>query len=170
MADPKRVYWDTCVWLSLINDEDGRAGRCRYVISEARAGNMQIWTSAFTLAEVFKKNCEGKGISLPEAKDLEFENFVEQDFFVVVQVDVDIGVLARRLLRQHVPLKKPPDAVHLASALINNLDEFHTFDDVNLTPLSGLVNRADGVGLVICFPPEPPQPELTEYPDTPEAP
>ena len=73
-------------------------------------------------------------------------------------------ILARRLLREHIPLKKPPDAIHLATAVINNLDEFHTFDGVNLTPLSGLVNRADGVGLVICFPPENPAPDLNEYP------
>jgi predicted nucleic acid-binding protein len=165
LTEPKKVYWDTCVWLSLINEESGRVERCRHILNEARNGNVEIWTSAFTLAEVFKTSSEGKHISLPESKDHEFENYIQQDFFQLVQVDFDIGVLARRLLREHVPLKKPPDAIHLATAVINNLDEFHTFDDVNLTPLSGLVNRADGVGLLICFPQEPPQPELTEYPE-----
>lgn len=162
MADPKNVYWDTCVWLSLINEEVGRVERCRYVISEARARNIQIWTSAFTLAEVFKKTIEGKGVTLPESKDHEFEEYIEQEFLTVVQVDFDIGVLARRLLRKHVPLKKPADAVHLATALLNNIDEFHTFDEVNLIPLSGIVMRADSVGLTICFPPENPQPDIFE--------
>ena len=160
MADPKRVYWDACTWLSLINEETGRVDCCRYVIAEARAGNVEIWTSAFTLAEVFKKNCEGKAMTLAESKDIEFENYIEQEFLVVVQVDYDIGVLARRLLRIHPKLKKPSDAIHIATAVLHNLDEFQTYDEENLLPLSGVVQRQDGSRLIICKPPEDPNPEL----------
>jgi predicted nucleic acid-binding protein len=163
LADIKKVYWDTCVWLALINEEADKLERCQNVLALARARSVEIWTSAFTLGEVFKKNCEGKGVALPENKDVEFERFVEQDFFVLVQVDYDIGVTARRLLRSHPPLKKPADGIHLATAVLNNLDEFHTFDEDNLIPLHGQVNRADGVGLVICLPPLPVQPALTDY-------
>ena len=146
------------MWLGLINEETGKSDRCRYVIKEARAGNVEIWTSAFTLAEVFKKQCEGKGTALPETKDLDFEQYIEQEFFTLVQVDYDIGVKARRLLRGHPVLKKPADAIHLATALLNNLDEMHTFDADNLLRLSGLVMRDDGTALTICAPPEPPPP------------
>lgn len=166
MAEKKKVYWDTCVWLALINEEAGKAERCRHVLKLARDKEVEIWTSAFTLAEVFKKSCEGRGVSLPETKDLDFEQYVQQDFFVLAQVDYDAGVRARRLLRAHPILKKPADGVHLATAVINNLDEFHTFDEDNLLPLNGQVNRTDGVVLVICVPPLPPQSELNEYPVT----
>ena len=107
MASPKKVYWDTNVWLALINQEAGRVDRCRYVISEARAGKVQIWTSTISLAEAFKVTGEISGVVLPEIKDLEFEQYVTQDCYVLVQVDYDIGVQARRLLRAHPPLKKP---------------------------------------------------------------
>ena len=170
MASPKKVYWDTNVWLALINQEAGRVDRCRYVISEARAGKVQIWTSTISLAEVFKVTGEISGVVLPEIKDLEFEQYVTQDCYVLVQVDYDIGVQARRLLRAHPPLKKPADAIHLATALESNVEELHTFDDKNLIPLSGLVMRADGAPLTICFPPESPQPSLIKYDDPPPNP
>jgi predicted nucleic acid-binding protein len=155
---PRNVYWDTCTWLGLINQEADKIGRCRHIVAEARAGNIQIWTSAFTLAEVFKKNCNGTPAGLAAAKDADFEQYIEQDFLTIVQVDYDIGVQARRLLRTHTKLKKPADAIHLATAVLSNVEELHTFDADNLTPLSGQVNRQDGVALTICFPPEPPPP------------
>jgi predicted nucleic acid-binding protein len=168
LAAPKKVYWDSNCWLGFINDEPGKAERCRHVLNEARLGAFEIWTSALTLAEVFKVTGEKKQtFPLPHNTDIEFEKFVEQGFVVIVQVDADIGVDARRLLRKHAVLKKPADGIHLASALSNNVDELHTFDDENLTPLSGQVNRADGVALIICYPPTPPTRELLEYP--PEA-
>lgn len=114
--------------------------------------------SAFTLAEVFKKSCEGKGVALPESKDLDFENFIEQEFLTLVQVNFDIGVLARRLLRSHPKLKKPSDAIHLATAALSNVDELHTTDGENLIVLDGHVKRQDGVSLTICMPPEEPPP------------
>jgi predicted nucleic acid-binding protein len=154
------VYWDTCVWLALINDEAGKAERCRNVIAMAREGAIEIWTSAFTLAEVFKKKCEGKGVSLPDSEDANFENYVQQEFLVLVQVDYEIGVTARQLLRKHPVLSKPPDGLHLATAVVNNLDEFHTFDTDNLIPLNGQVNCKNGEPLSICFPPLPEQAEL----------
>lgn len=161
MASPKKnVYWDTCTWLGLINQEPGKVDRCRYVIDEARKGNIQIWTSAFTLAEVFKKNCAA-GVpaeGIPAAMDVEFEDYISQDFVTLVQVDFDIGVQARRLLREQPKLKKPADAVHLATAVLNNIDELHTFDADNLIPLSGAVTRQDQVPLIVCFPQEPPPP------------
>lgn len=164
MANPKKVYWDSCVWLGFINDEPGKADRCRHVLNEARKGNYEIWTSTLTLAEVFKVTAEkGEAFPLPPNSDIQFEQFVLQNFLVLVQVDADIGVDARRLLRAHQKLKKPADGIHLASALANNVDEMHTFDADNLIPLSGAVTRADGVALTICFPPEPPTPELIPY-------
>jgi predicted nucleic acid-binding protein len=166
LADRKRVYWDSNVWLGFINDEEGKAERCRHVLKEARLGNYEIWTSALTLAEVFKVAAEkGQAFPLPFNRDIQFESFVQQGFVFIVQVDADIGIDARRLLRAHQVLKKPADGVHLASALANNLDEMHTFDGENLLPLSGKVIRADGLPLTICLPPMPPTPELMAYPD-----
>jgi predicted nucleic acid-binding protein len=160
LADKKRVYWDACIWFALIKQEPGRYDQCAYVLELAKAGELEIWTSSLTLAEVFRKKC-GDGVAggLAEAQDQDFEAFLSQDFVVEVQVDHQVGIAARRLLRAHVPLKKPQDAIHLASAVLNNLDEFHTFDQVNLLCLNGLISTKNGGALSICEPPTRPLPE-----------
>ncbi len=150
MADPKSVYWDSCVWLRLINGEDG-ADRCQSVLDRAKAGELMIWTSSLTLAEVYKFKCDGPK-ALAADQDLLFEQYIESDFVVEVQVDHAIATLARRLCRQHPPLKKPNDGIHLASAVLNNVDHFHTFDADDLLALAGKVNRGDGKILVMCEP------------------
>lgn len=81
-----------------------------------------------------------------------FEKYIESDFVVEVQVDHAIATLSRRLCRQHAILKKPNDGIHLASALLNNLDEFHSFDHDDLIRLNGSVQRADGKTLLMCEP------------------
>lgn len=157
MAEKRKVYWDACIWFALIKQEPGRFAKCQHIIDQARKGEVEIWTSALTLAEVFRKQCGGTEASgLPADKDREFEDFLSQDFVYEVQLDRPIGVAARRLLRAHAQLKKPQDAVHLASAVMNNLSEFHTFDAVNLLCLNGFVTTRGGHPLLICEPPDPP--------------
>lgn len=160
MTKKKRVYWDACVWFALIKQEPGRYDRCKHIVELAQAGDIEIWTSTLTLAEVFRKNCGGEvAVGLAENLDKDFEQFLLQDFVVEVQVDRAVGVRARRLLRSHGALKKPADAVHLATAALNDIDELHTFDQANLLSLDALVDTRSNGKLKICEPPEAPQPE-----------
>lgn len=154
----KRVYWDSCVWIGLINQEPDKLAVCEHVIEQAQSGSVEIWTSTLSLAEVFKKKCNGVNVTTAQPSDANFENFLSQDYVVLIQVDHDVGTVARRLLRAHPALAKPADAVHLASALLNNVDEMHTFDGDNLLGLDGVLDRADGTKLKICIPPTPPDP------------
>jgi predicted nucleic acid-binding protein len=155
LAEPRKIYWDACVWIALISGESGRVERCESIVHLAQAGDFQIWTSSLTLAEVFKHRVGPHGAALAADKDDAFEAFLLQDFVFEAQVDHAVGVYAKKLLRQYAPLKKPADAVHLATALMNNLNEFHTFDGANLIPLSEKVFRADGAPLLIREPPPP---------------
>jgi hypothetical protein len=75
-----------------------------------------------------------------------------------VQVDYDVGVLARKLLRKFPAIQKPQDGIHLATALMNNVDELHTFDRPNLLDLTDQIERKDGSKLKICHPPKRPEP------------
>jgi hypothetical protein len=75
-----------------------------------------------------------------------------------------VGILAGRLLRKFPEIGKPQDGIHLATALLNNVDELHTYDRKDLIGLSGRIDRKDGVKLKICAPPPRPvssQPEKT---------
>lgn len=110
------------------------------------------------MAEVYKRACDGEQKSLLPAEDKTFEDLILQDFVIRVQVDFNVGVLARRLLRKYPKIKKPQDGVHLATALINDLDELHTYDRDDLLDLSEQIPRRDGKKLKICNPPKPPAP------------
>lgn len=130
------------------------------MIDLAKNGNAELWTSAFTLAEVWKKKCDAAKVGIQEEQDRAFEDYIEQEFIKKTNVDVDVGNLARRLLRRYPGLGKPQDAVHVASCLLANIDELHTFDGTDLLKFDGLLPRLDKVKLRICAPPQPPEPEM----------
>lgn len=158
-------YWDACVWITLITDSGtSNHDSCLYVLEMAQRGECRIWTSTFTLAEVFKRKCDMEMVGLAEGYDEKFEDLIEQDFVMKIQVDMDVGTVARRLLRKFPKIGKPQDAIHVASALLENIDELHTFDREDLLSMSGQLERADKVKLIIKPPPErpiPPQIEMT---------
>jgi predicted nucleic acid-binding protein len=137
-----------------------RVERCRHVIDVAKRGEAELWTSAFTLAEVWKKKCDTAPVGIQEEQDRTFEDFIESEFIKKINVDVDVGNLARRLLRRHPGLGKPQDAIHVASCLLANLDELHTFDGSDLLKFNGVLPRRDKARLRICLPPLPPEPEM----------
>ncbi len=150
MTDRKKVYWDACAWLGLLNGEEGKAADLELVWRKAEHGELEIWASAFCIAEVYKAKCEDKKVGLLPEYDAEINNMFEQDFVQVAQVDLDIAKLAKSLLRAEKKLKKPSDAIHLATAIHWNVDQLHTYDGSDLLGL--VIKRADGTLLDICKP------------------
>jgi predicted nucleic acid-binding protein len=124
----------------------------RLIWDAGKRGDYQIWTSAFCYAEVFKAKCEEGDVKLKEESDALIDSMFEQPHVKRVQVDVVIGRSARKLLREFPELRKPQDAIHLATALHYNLDSLHTYDCSNLLGLNGRVKRRDGELLQICIP------------------
>ncbi len=171
MPTVPKYYWDACAWIALIQREEGRFEQCKDVFEMAQAHKVEIWTSAFTLAEVYKRRCN-PDISQPVsglevAQDAQFEDFILQDCVNLAQVDVDVGTIARRLLRSHPEIGKPQDAIHIATALLNNIDQLHTFDRADLLGLDNALGRIDGRKLRICRPPDRPAPISTGPVPTP---
>ena len=83
--------------------------------------------------------CHGDRVQLPENKDQDFEDYLRNNV-EVLQVTQTVGMVARRLLRKYPKLKKPQDAVHVASCLVYDVDVLHTFDSNDLTHFNGLLN------------------------------
>jgi len=158
LVETPKYYWDACAWIALIQQEPVRFDSLSYVIEQAKNGNVELWTSNFTLAEVYKRPCGDEQKSLLPQQDQVFEDFIIQTFVQRVQVDFDVGVLARRLLRTYPTIQKPQDGIHLATALLSNVDELHTFDRENLLALNEKIERKDGKKLRIYHPPKRPAP------------
>ena len=167
MADsPKRVGWDACTWIALIQkekilDDKGKVIEDRYalarsVIDLGTQGKIEIVASGLCLAEVSKNPSDAK------TKDDLVGPFFQQDYILIVPVDMQVGTIARGLMRGGHGLR-PPDAVHLATAMVANVDELHTFDD-RLLKLDERLVRLDGTALKICKPAHggPPMPLLDQ--------
>ncbi|MEL7685493.1 PIN domain-containing protein [Citromicrobium bathyomarinum] len=150
MTERRRVYWDACAWLGLISGEPDKATELEVVWRKAERGEVEIWTSAFCIAEVYKVKCEKGRIGLSPEYDAQIDNLFDQDFVHVTQVDIAVARLAKKMLRGDNKLKKPSDGIHLATAMIWNVDQLHTYDDSDLLGLA--VSRLDGEPLEICRP------------------
>jgi predicted nucleic acid-binding protein len=148
-TSPKRLAWDSCAWIAHIQEEklpsEDRGAMCRAVISAAEKGLTEIVVSAFALTEVLCKN-RAAGIDDGKVRD-----FFDNDYILLVAADKYVCDIARALmLAGHAGLK-PPDAVHIATAIISNADEFHTFD-AKLLALDAVIDKMDSTKLKIRKP------------------
>jgi predicted nucleic acid-binding protein len=127
---------------------------CRPVLDAAERGVIEIVVSAIALVEVLSRD-RTSGIDSQRVPD-----FFDNDYILL---DKHLGDFARRLMLAGHPGLKPLDAIHLATACVENVDQFHTFDD-RLLALDGVIDRLDGTRLVIKKPavPAPPAPLLDE--------
>jgi predicted nucleic acid-binding protein len=134
MADGKiRRYWDACNFIAVINGEPGRAETCREIMRDAAAGNIEIVTSAFTIAEVVRpKPCGG----LQKEKDALVDAFFDQPYIVIVDVARVTMENARALQRLHGVRVK--DSIHFAAAKFAGAAIFETYD-TELQALNGKI-------------------------------
>ncbi len=120
---------------------------CREVIEAAKKGNIEILMSALCLAEV----CKNPALVQSQTTD-KIAAFFERDFIFVINVDTAIGEKARELMMGGFAKLKPPDAIHLATALLSpGVEELHTFDG-KLLDMNGLLKNPSGEPLKICKP------------------
>lgn len=156
MADPLRIYWDTCAWLALINEEEGRKPDVDAVYSLARSGQIELWSSTITVVEANRLESERHHTKpIPEGSLAVIDAILFQPFVKLVPVDIDIARRARRLVRETVGLRVKADAIHLASAMRWNIPTLHTYDNSDLTHLHGQMACDDGTSMTICYPEDP---------------
>jgi predicted nucleic acid-binding protein len=157
-------YWDTCLFLAWIKDEErptGEMAGVREIVSRVKRREVVLMTSVLTLTEVLQSR-------IPAGMNTLFTGLLRR--FEVKGIDIKIARLAHDL-RDYYTQRAPefanktlstPDALHLATAIMYRADEFHTFDlkgsqrSLGLLPLSGNVG---GNKLTICKP-EARNPEL----------
>lgn len=154
--NPRRVYWDACIWIALIQREKNAVGGsdrdtlCRAVIAEAKKNKFEILISTLSLVEV----CKNPKIRTSDEDQI--GAYFENDYILLMNVDRLVGEHARLLMMAGHTGLKPPDAIHVASAILGNVSEFHTFDgsgkQKKLLDLDQKIDRLDGGKLRICTP------------------
>ncbi len=170
MTEPIKMYWDSCAWLALINAENNRFADLNELYESAKKGKFQIWTSTFTYAEVYRKQCGRPGtqsVGTYNSDSIQkdwLDEMLSQDFIKLIQLDKIIALKAKKLLEGNGVISKPPDGIHLASALHYNIDIFVTYDEANLLGLDNLLARRDGKKMQIRLPDKIGQGQLFEEP------
>ncbi len=133
-----RYYWDSCVFIDAIQKTSGRIEHIRSIEAEARRNKLQIVASTLAIAEVAKT----KSGTLTEEQARLIASYFENDFIIVVQVDRPVAKRASDHVRNH-PIK-PPDAIHVATAIRAGVDVLYTYDGDGQKP--GLLQLDGQIG------------------------
>lgn len=126
-------YWDACVPLAYIQDEEDRALLIQAMLIEAENGRYELSTSVLSLTEVAFVEVEKHSGHLDDATVDRIDGLWQPPSpLVAVEFFPQIAIGARNLIRDAVTRDwslKPPDAIHLATAHHLQVDEFHTYDN-----------------------------------------
>lgn len=126
----QRPYLESSVFIALIKGEviDGvdRGEIAQNILDDAAGGRWPVFTSTFTLAEVIK---DRNRPMLTLTEEQRIDDFFKHEYIKLVTLDREIAELARKVARAHN--LRPPDAVHLASAIKVEADELLTWDKDN---------------------------------------
>jgi predicted nucleic acid-binding protein len=109
--------------LGWLQDEIDKVELCREVLDECDAGRMMIVTSALTLAEVLAMRGKPR---VPVTDLAKVEAFFRRSYIDVHSVTRRTAENSRALVWENKIA--PKDAVHVATALQLEMEEFHTFD------------------------------------------
>jgi PIN domain nuclease of toxin-antitoxin system len=98
MTDELQVYWDSCCWIGLINQEERWFGDLQSLFESAQRGDAQLWISTITILEVVKVPSEdGMPRPWPDANIAQVDNLFLQDYVRTVQLDQQIARKAREI-------------------------------------------------------------------------
>lgn len=140
-------YWDTCLFLAWIQNEERPSGEMdgvREIIERSKRREVKIVTSVLTSVEVLDSR-------LPVGLKTLFYGLLKR--ITRLGMDTKVATMAHDI-RDHYMVRaaefggktlSTPDAIHLATAILYRVTEFHTFDrdgspkSLGLLPLSGNV-------------------------------
>lgn len=132
--EPKRIYWDSCIFLHYIEGTPQWMPILDSLLEEAsETKELLIFTASLSITEVAFAQAEKDDQALDPRIEAEIDAlWNDRSAVKLVEFNEIIARSARTLLRRAVETGrhlKPMDAVHLATAQNRRVDEFHTIDD-----------------------------------------
>jgi predicted nucleic acid-binding protein len=154
----KRVYWDTCIFLAWLKNEDRPDPREMDGIAECVA-NAEKRETLIVTGQCTK--IELMPLALDVKAQTELNRLFQRRCVQYLPGDPRLDQLAEKI-RTHYAMNRDGgkligsmDALHLANAIHYRVDEFYTFDKGKRGDrgLLGLNGNVAGYPLVICKPP-----------------
>ena len=130
---PILVYWDSCVFISCIQHDAARFGILGAIVEEAKSEKVILVASTMVIAETVKLSGDAQ---LWKQECDKIRAFFDNEFIEIVDVTKEIGESAANICREHG--LKPPDAIHVATALKYGCKCMHAYDG-QLLALNGKV-------------------------------
>jgi hypothetical protein len=129
------VYWDSDAFLGWLQAEPGKVELCEGSLGRANAGEIVIFTSALTIAEVlWMRNAP----AIPQDKADLVRKFFRRSYFRIRNVTRATSESAQDLVWNNGI--RPKDAIHVATALDVGCVALETFD-AQLIGKSGTVGN-----------------------------
>ena len=131
--EPRRIYWDSCVFLHYIEGTPKWMPILDALLEEAsETKGLIIVTSTISITEVAFASAEKVGKALDDEVEAAIDAlWNDRSAVTLVEYSEVIARGARSLLRQalqHGRALKPMDAIHLATAINRKVDDVHTTD------------------------------------------
>lgn len=143
-GDREIVYWDACIFLAWLKDEPCDPGVMEGIEDTAKRVNdneIVLVTSIMTQTEVLESK-------MPKETQTKFENVFKRRNVIWINHDTRVGKIShdiRDYYAQRGTNLSSADCVHLASAVLYEVDVFYTLDGSgkkkrgHLLPLNGNV-------------------------------
>lgn len=118
----QRRLWDSAIVLGFLAGYEELRPMCPQIIQQAQQGEVEIIVSE--MAKVETAYLAGRPDA--ESEDL-IREFFSREYIIAVSVDDPVSTIARGLIRKHQGLT-PPDAIHLATAVLWHIPVIETSD------------------------------------------
>jgi len=132
MTDPRRYYWDACVFLTYINGVPDRVPIIDDFMSRSRRGEIEIVTSVLSQVGVaFAVQEKTAGLLDQTVEEKIDRMWADRKAIKLAEFHPLLYREARGLIRfamQNGWSLKPPDAIHLATAKRLQVSEIHTYE------------------------------------------
>jgi predicted nucleic acid-binding protein len=124
-----KIYWDTSCFLCFLNrKEEKRRKICEDILSHAQSGDIVLYTSTYTIAEVIRPKAKAlPGAAKLTAQEIDKINGMFQwPWLRKIDVDQRVAMHAVTLARDYNLY--PADAVHAASAILRKAQVLQRWD------------------------------------------
>ena len=131
---PFSLYWDACVFVSLIEGDSARLPTIQAILDDVDRKKVEIFTSTLSIAEVAFAKVEKDGQILEPSIEAKIDKlWGPSSPFKMVDTYTTLMHEAKRLMRRVHETDgwslKPADAIHLVTAQRVRVRELHTYDD-----------------------------------------
>lgn len=141
------LYWDSNVFLSYLNRDAQRLPAIDALLAEVLKSNeaKKIATSVLTITEVAFVRMESDKGAIDPAIEAKIDAFWRNSAIVeIVEFHEVTARCARTLMRKcianNLRVLDPPDAIHLATALLIGAQELHTYNEKHFLPYQSIVS------------------------------